>query len=109
MYLGASKGGWWSNVDRSLAEGVLEYERSLNKHGIPWWIAQDPGQDFTPKEILDYAAARFDTHVEESAKGEGSKAGLSIAIVHTGARKGAGRESAVERGPEVKVKDEPQG
>jgi hypothetical protein len=49
----------WSVRDRALAEGLLEYERSLNQHGIPSWIAEDGTIPWETDEKIDYTVSQL--------------------------------------------------
>lgn len=86
-YLGFSRGGRWSSVDRTLAEGLEEYEASLNSLGIPFWIARDSERRFTVDEIVDHSIALLEETRAEMGKGdgEGENYGLLIAIADGGA------------------------
>lgn len=83
-YLGLSRGGRWSSVDRTLAEGLEEYEASLNSLGIPFWIARDSDRKFTVDEIVDHSVALLEETRAEMGKGDGEQHGLLIAIADGG-------------------------
>ena len=52
----------WSARSRALAEGLIEREKSIGPHGIPWADALNPDNDgwFEVREEVDYAQAALD-------------------------------------------------
>lgn len=92
-----AKGNRWTEVDRGLAEGLQVYERSLNEHGFPTWIAQDGEQRFAPDEYIDYAAAAHEDYME-SARSSKTKLepGTRIVVKHMGARSTPGAKRSRE-------------
>lgn len=67
------------------------YERSLNEHGFPSWIAQDADQKFAPDEYTDHAAAAYEANQEAVRKaGNTSSPGSRIVVKHMGSRSVAG-------------------
>lgn len=68
-----------------MAEGLLEYERSLNAHGVPWHIASDPDRKWTLDESIDHAAAAYEEALEEFKNGETTPApGLRLSLIDKG-------------------------
>lgn len=77
----------WSNRDRVLASGLVQYERSLNAYGIPAWLAQDGDRRFEVDEVMDHAAALVETAQAEYAKNENADThGLRIIVEDLGPR-----------------------
>jgi hypothetical protein len=80
-------GGRWTNRDRVLAAGLVHYERSLNAHGIPSWIAQDGDQRFGVDEVMDHAARLVETTQADYASNENADThGLRVVVAHLGPR-----------------------
>lgn len=83
----------WSARDRSLAEMLLVYERSLNAVGIPSWIAQDPEREWVPDEVVDGAMAALEKHqagLRRADVGEDGLAGLRVQIQEKPSRSALG-------------------
>lgn len=59
----------WSARDRGLAEGLIEYEESLTRNGVPSWQAFDPAQEWEPDETVDGYAAAVEQYEAESRQG----------------------------------------
>ncbi|ROR95982.1 hypothetical protein EDD28_0552 [Salana multivorans] len=79
-YLGAT-GKRWTGRDRALAEGLEEYEASLNPVGIPSWIARDPSRRFTVDENVDRAMAVYEEAQEGIRKSDVDTPGLILAVL----------------------------
>lgn len=80
-YLGTSRGKGWSRVDRVLAEGLEHYESSLNRLGIPSWVARDPDRRFVVDEIVDQSLAVLEEAQAEASGGDTPQHGLLLAVV----------------------------
>ncbi|MBN8882625.1 MAG: hypothetical protein J0H73_09960 [Salana multivorans] len=74
-YLGAT-GKRWTGRDRALAEGLAEYEASLNPVGIPSWLARD-----TVDENVDRAMAVYEEAQEGIRKSDVDTPGLILAVL----------------------------
>lgn len=76
----------WTNRDRTLSRGLVYLEQSLNAHGIPAWIAQDPERKFAVDEVVDQAAAVLEEVQEEYQRGQNDQKGLRLVLVDQGRR-----------------------
>ncbi|GAA1992934.1 hypothetical protein GCM10009718_33320 [Isoptericola halotolerans] len=87
-YLGLGKPNRpWTNRDRVLAGGLVYLEQSLNAHGIPSWVAQDPDRIFDVDEVVDHAAALVeDTQAEYASNPTADTHGLRITVQDKGPR-----------------------
>lgn len=61
-YLGAPRGDGWTVVDRCLSEALVLYDASLNEHGVPAWIAQDPDRVWEPDDVVDHVSRVIETY-----------------------------------------------
>lgn len=60
------------------------YEQSLNRHGIPSWLAQDPDRQFMVDEVNDLAEAVFEEADVEGRKGGGLGYGVRLVVLDKG-------------------------
>lgn len=63
------------------------YEASLNEHGIPRHLAEDPERRFAVDEVVDHAAAAMEEAREEYKRGDNVSHGLRLVVVDQGVRK----------------------
>jgi hypothetical protein len=74
----------WSARSRALAEGLIEREKSIGPHGIPWADALDPDNDgwFEVREEIDYAQKPLDEWHKEH-QGKDIDPGTRVVVVDT--------------------------
>lgn len=70
-----------------MAEGLLEYEASLNQQGIPSWIAQDTDRVWDVDEVIDNVASALGRAQKEYQGNEHVDPGLRLVPIEKPAKR----------------------